>query len=208
MRKLAEEIYTKLSGVGDTYLNMLDRGLDTSGLLIVYELNESGAYDTLDRKNYANDLELTVKLLHPDPLQLLTVAGQVKGLFVNQALAHCRDLRYRNSVPIFWDAELQTNQYTLLFEVFGDGTENQLIDILLNLFWPVDAALTQTVEIGDEEAGEYSGHVLTNVASAAYKVNGLAVAFPFAVVAGDTLEVTITLTDATLSAKIEMEGKQ
>ena len=122
MKKLAEEIYSLLSSVGDTYHNILPADPVTTGLLIVYELNEAGSSNTLDTKDYANDVDLVIKLLHPDSLNLLGVAGDVKGLLLNHPYENARDVNYGGSVPIFWDAELQTNQYTLNFSLYSDGS--------------------------------------------------------------------------------------
>jgi hypothetical protein len=118
MIALSEEIYTVLSGIGDTYFNMLPADPNTSGLLLVYELNEASSYSALDRSNFANDLDLTVKILHPNTVTLLQTAEQIKASFLDQPFQQIKGIEYENSVPVFWDRELQTNQYTLLFSVF------------------------------------------------------------------------------------------
>jgi hypothetical protein len=118
MRQLAEEIYTALSGIGDTYFQMLEKNPDTKGLLIVYELNESNSYNTLDSTDYANDVSLTVKLLHPDTMELLRVGKLIKSTLLQQQFEQCKNMTFSSSVPIFEDRDLRTNQLTLLFSLY------------------------------------------------------------------------------------------
>lgn len=122
MKLLAQEIYTLLSSIGDTYMDMLEKNPDTDGMLIVYELNDADSKNTLDSKDYANDIDLTIKLLHTDTLALMDAAGQAKALLFGNAWEHCSDVTYNSSVPIFYDKELGRNQLTLLFSLYKPNT--------------------------------------------------------------------------------------
>jgi hypothetical protein len=209
MIKVTEEIYKILTAVtADTFYHILPADVNESALLVVYELNESGSFDSLDKNNYANTVDLTVKILHPDSMELLTKGEEIKGLLLNQKFAHIRNLVYKNSVPVFYDPNLDTLQYTLNFNLYYDSTLQTVIDLIMNLFFSVGADTIQNITIGESEAGTYSKETLTNITGASYKVNTLAVSLPFTVVAGDQLEITITQTDSTLESKIELGGKK
>ncbi|WP_017732714.1 hypothetical protein [Nafulsella turpanensis] len=123
MIQLTEEIYALLSGVGNTHFNIIDTDVDSTQLQIVYELNEAGSNNTLDTKDYANDVALIIKLLHPDSLSLMGYNAQVKDLFLNHPWEHCRDIHYSGSVPIFPDPDLGVQQSTLKFTLYSDGSK-------------------------------------------------------------------------------------
>lgn len=61
---------------------------------------------------------------------------------------------------------------------------------------------TQDYDITTVEAATYATNALDNVATVVYKVNTVVVTLPFSVVNGDTLNVTITRTNAALKSTI------
>lgn len=208
MINLIEEIYAKLAAIApDTFFHLLPENQNPDGTLIVYELNESGTLATLDKDNYASEIEIVVKILNPSAKALIGIGEQVKAAF-KDPFQYNRSISYRNSVPVFQDRELGTLQYTLIFNAYYDSTVKQIINLFLNLSFAAGASGVQTITITADEAGEYTKHVLSNITGATYKKNTLAVSFPFSVVEGDSLEVSATITDAALSAKLTMEGQQ
>lgn len=208
MINLVEEIYAKLAAiVPDTFFHMLPEDQNAKGSLIVYELNESGTLSTLSKDNFGSDIDILVKILNPSAKSLISIGEQVKAAF-KDPFEHNRQISYKSSVPVFQDRALGTLQYTLIFRAYYDATAKQIINLLLNLNFAAGASGLQTITITADEAGEYTKHVLSNITGATYKINTVAAGFPFSVVAGDSLEISATITDAALTAKLTLEGRQ
>lgn len=122
MIKLAEEIYSNLSLVTpNVHFSVLPEA-DASVTHIVYELFESSSYDMMNSNNYANDVELTVKILNPDALELLRLAEKVKDQLLSNPYEYNRDIKYKNSIPTFPHLDLDTLQLTLTFSIYYDST--------------------------------------------------------------------------------------
>lgn len=207
MIQAIEEIYATLKQITpQVYFDVVDN--DVTGLVVVYEVYESGSKDAMNTANYASDIDLTVKILHPDYTTLYRTADDVKGYLLNQSFAHIKDVTFRNAVPIFKDYDMNTNQYTLNFTLYHDSTVQPITNLFMNMFFAVGASTTQNITITEDESGTYSQHTLTNISAASYTVNTLAASLPFSVVAGDVLGVSITLIDSTQTAKIQLEGRK
>ncbi|WP_192820175.1 hypothetical protein [Rufibacter sp. LB8] len=125
MINLIEEIYNKLLAITDSvHFLELPLGIDETSTQIVYEVNESASFNTLDVNNYANTLDLKVKIFNQDAATLIGLAEQVKGELLNTFFIHTKDIVYKSSVPIFQDPDLNTKQLTLLFTVYHDAEVN------------------------------------------------------------------------------------
>lgn len=112
MTELLEGIYAKLQEVNlKTYFNILPADIDTNAVYIVYEVSTTNSDNSLYQKNYANNLDITVKILGKDALELFQEGERVKG-----ALLEISDIVFRSSIPVFADYDLGVNQYTLKFE--------------------------------------------------------------------------------------------
>jgi hypothetical protein len=61
-----------------------------------------------------------------------------------------------------------------------------------------------TITVTADEAATWTTESLTNVATIAYEVNGVADTLPITLVATDTLKVTITRTNAALDSKVKL----
>lgn len=120
MVKLIEEIYGVLDGLEEceVHFDLLPSGIDTTKTHIIYEINESGSLNTLDKSDLTGSLDLVVKMLSRDPLILYQMAEMVKLTLLNMPFNHNELIHYNGSVPIFRDNDLDTSQYTLRFTVY------------------------------------------------------------------------------------------
>ena len=165
MIQVTEEIYGKLSGVTtNTFYNILPADADESGLMVVFELHESGSRNTLNSSNIANDIDLTVKILHPDVMSLLSTSQQIKESLLKGSYSFIRDITFRNAVPIFQDPNLNTFQHTLLFTVYADSGMIGIPNIL------VDGEMTSLEKLETIEVGAQKNLTAEEIASAYHTV--------------------------------------
>lgn len=116
---LAEELFIALGAIStNTYFHLLPANANGANTYIIYELNDSASFDTLSRKNYANEVGLTVKVLNPDAKALMQLGEDIKAALLNRAFTNIHDVKFTNSVPIFPDPDLKSNQLTLLFTLY------------------------------------------------------------------------------------------
>ena len=119
MVQLTEEIYsTLITLVPDVHFDLIDADFDVSKTHIIYEVSETESHDTLDGKNYANDVNLTIKVLDQNSKKLLQYSNDLKEIFLNQKFQYIRDISYKGSVPIFPDPDFDTKQLTLTFHIY------------------------------------------------------------------------------------------
>ena len=120
MKNIATEIYDRLLEVDDNvYFNQLPDNVDVDNVQIVYELNVEDSANTIDEVNYSNTLKLTIKILDKSVPNLFDIADNVSGV-IFPPTTNVKVTTFKNSVPVFYDEQLQTNQYTLVYNIVID----------------------------------------------------------------------------------------
>ena len=120
MKNIATEIYDRLLEVDDNvYFNQLPDNVDVDNVQIVYELNVEDSANTIDQVDFANTLKLTIKILDKSVPNLFDIADNVSGV-IFPPTTNVKVTTFKNSVPVFYDEQLQTNQYTLVYNIVID----------------------------------------------------------------------------------------
>lgn len=117
MKLVLDDIYSKLSAIiPNTYFSQLPANIDKTQSFCVYEVNIEESMNNLSERDFLRNLELRVKILSNDIDFLFSKAEQIKNSIFNNTDNYSSPI-LSNSVPIFYDEQLELSQYTLLFNI-------------------------------------------------------------------------------------------
>jgi|GEM_PF-5078190 hypothetical protein len=126
MKLLLEDIYGKLSAIiPNTYFSQLPENIDSAQNFCVYEANISESKNTLSEIDFENGVDVTVKILSKDIAFLFSSADLITSSIL-QSTANYYSAIVNNTVPVFYDANLELSQYTIVFNVNKKGSNHKI----------------------------------------------------------------------------------